>query len=60
MTDDELYSEAETAALRAQHPLPAPCSGCGVEPSYEDDVIPHTRHASGCQVAADIKRMVAK
>ena len=55
MTDDELYSEAETLALRGEHPLPAPCSSCGVEASYEDDVIPHIRHHEGCQVAATIR-----
>ncbi len=58
--DDQLYSVQETARLRAQHPLPPPCSGCGAEPSFEDDIVPHIRHHQGCAVAMSIKRMVAK
>lgn len=59
MNDDDLYSVEETARLRAERPLPPPCSSCGAEASYEDDIIGHTRHHQGCEVAANIERMLA-
>ena len=61
MTDDQQYHTVEeTARLRAEHPLPAPCSGCGVEAEYLDDIIPHIMHAEGCPVAANIRETMAK
>ena len=55
------YTQEETTRLRADHPLPPPCSYCGAEANYEgDDPVPHTYHAEGCEVAARIRELLVE
>lgn len=54
----EHFTEEQTHRLRAENPLPPPCSYCGAEAGYEDDTIPHVRHDEGCEVATRIRALM--